>query len=186
MKTAHFAPSYTSTLASVALAFIVNQVNAQEVLWQHDLKQDPFFSFVYGSWSGQLATSDEGVVISKEADHTGGAGFTVSPPLNIQDIPIEKLFAVVRAKLLPESTAQKVGFLLCSNPGSDSSVWQFPLSSLSTEEFTDVEIALSDNPAHIRDAGVNLSNIMEVQVQGDYTNPGIIGIILQSIKIISK
>ncbi len=180
MKTHLIILLYTSALACSSL------LQAQTTLWEKRFTDTTSSDFEYGSWINQLSHTTEGLSISGQADHSGGVGFNVTPPLNLSSSSLDSYAIVIRAKRLPESTAEKLGVMLCSTSCSDASVWQFLLSELNTDKFTDIEIPLFIAPVYTRDSGVNFSNILEVQLQGDYTNPGMIGILVESVRIVEE
>jgi len=173
------------TITASLLAWTTLQSPAEDVLFERDLTGSQNFDFAYGTWDGNLRPSEEGIIVAEQCDYSGGAGF-LNFSLNLADIPRSELFAVVEAKRLPTSSARLLGVLLASTAGSDASTWQYPIADIGEVDFESVEFPLANAPVVIRDAGVDFSNVIDIQIQGDYTNPGEIGLIIRKVKIIRK
>jgi hypothetical protein len=173
------------TITASLLALQTFTSTAEDVLFERDLTGSQNFDFAYGSWEGNMRPSEEGIIVAEQCDYSGGAGF-INFSLNLAGIPLNELFVVVEAKRLPSASAKLLGVLLVSKSMSDASCWQYPIADISDMEFTSVEYPLAAQPAYTRDAGVDFSNIIDLQVQGDYTTPGEIGLLIRKIKIIRK
>ena len=178
----------TCTLLAIATLLLIHCTRGyctEEVLFERDLTGTSGFDFVYGSWEGNLRQTEEGIIIAEGCDNSGGAGF-LHFLLNLADIPKEELFAVVEAKRLPTSSARLLGVLLVSKAGSDASCWQYPIKDISMLDFETIYFPLAKSPVYTKDSGLDFSNVIELQLQGDYTHPGEIGLIVKKVKIIRR
>jgi len=173
------------TVVFSTITLVINLCHAEEVIYERDFTNSQNFDFAYGTWDGNLKPSDEGIIIAENCDSAGGAGLH-NFNLNLASYPRNELYAVIEAKRLMTSSAKLIGILLGSKPVSDASTWQYPIADIGEVDFERVEIPLANAPVVIRDAGVDFSNVIDIQIQGDYTNPGEIGLIIRKVKIIRK
>ncbi len=140
--------------------------------------RDVFAAF--GSWKGHTAPGPQGVETAEGATESGGASLG-KVTLNLADLGSYE--AEISFRVLEGNAADRLGFTLVTNSGSDFAVWQFPLNRGAFGESQTVQINLGDKPSYSRGT-FDPSQINEILLQGDYT-PGQdpIRVVIESVKI---
>ncbi|WFB36473.1 hypothetical protein P3T73_01700 [Kiritimatiellota bacterium B12222] len=155
----------SSFVLSLLCVFSLNLVSAEadtEKITLVRFDEKPL-EFLYGSWKGQMSSSDNGILIHGAATAKGGGGDSVS--LDLSDVHGLALCF----RILPENKASGINVILYSEEGHASG-YSFSLKNGPTNATTMI-VALNKpffRPADAPEGYVNLSAITKFQIQGNY------------------
>ena len=140
------------------------------------------FDFIVGNWSGRITVGEKCITIDTETNGTNGAaGFHFSP-INLSKYSPDKVFLAIRARLLRTHNGSHIRLALGTNP-KDFTVWDIDVDRFDKDMFKTVLIPLNTIPVYIGGNGVNLAQVTNIQVVGDYFGNSDFDIEVESIEI---
>jgi hypothetical protein len=137
----------------------------------HSFAGNTNFNYTWGGFTGGTSTGS-GYITINSSSTSGGAGFSLSPALNISGTPAASTYLVLSARLGDNHNGSDLRLVLVTNSGTVYTEWSIPATAFNNITFTTVSIPLTTPPFLNAGGGYNPLSIIEYNFQADHFSPG--------------